>query len=124
MPGCATPFARAPRRNPSLRAAIILVRSATQRPASRRRDVMKKNTALTAALVASALTAAAAVPQAAGATPRHHYTRHHSYSGCEAWRHKKANQGTVTGAVAGGVLGNLVAGRGNRTGGTIIGAGL
>jgi hypothetical protein len=83
-----------------------------------------KKTTLTAALVASALTAIVAVPQTAGATTRHHYTHHRTYSGCEAWRHKKANQGTVTGAVAGGVLGNLVAGHGNRTGGTIIGAGL
>jgi uncharacterized protein YcfJ len=82
-----------------------------------------KKFALTAALVASALTVST-VPQVASATTRHHYTRHHTYTGCEAWRHKKANQGTVTGAVAGGVLGNLVAGRGNRTGGTIIGAGL
>lgn len=37
---------------------------------------------------------------------------------------KKANQGTVIGAVAGGVLGNQIAGRGSRTEGTLIGAGV
>ena len=37
---------------------------------------------------------------------------------------KKANQGTVVGAVAGGVLGNVVAGRGSKTEGTLIGAGV
>ena len=37
---------------------------------------------------------------------------------------KKANQGTVIGAVTGGVLGNVVAGRGSKTEGTIIGAGV
>jgi uncharacterized protein YcfJ len=82
-----------------------------------------KTLAVTAVLLASTLTLTAA-PQLANATTRHHYTRHHSYQGCEAYRHRKANQGTATGAVAGGVLGNLVAGHGNRTGGTIIGAGV
>lgn len=37
---------------------------------------------------------------------------------------KKANTGTVIGAVAGGVLGSQVAGHGARTEGTIIGAGV
>lgn len=37
---------------------------------------------------------------------------------------KKANKGTVIGALAGGVLGNQVAGNGARTEGTIIGAGV
>ena len=37
---------------------------------------------------------------------------------------KKANTGTVIGAVAGGVLGNQIAGNGARTEGTIIGAGV
>ena len=82
-----------------------------------------KKIALTAAVIASTM-ALTAAPQFANATTRHHYTRHHSYQGCERYRHRKANQGTATGAVAGGVLGNLVAGRGNRTGGTIIGAGV
>lgn len=37
---------------------------------------------------------------------------------------KKANKGTVIGAVGGGVLGNVVAGSGNKTEGTLIGAGV
>jgi uncharacterized protein YcfJ len=37
---------------------------------------------------------------------------------------KKATQGTVIGAVAGGVLGNAVAGNGAKTEGTVIGAGV
>ncbi|MBL8554055.1 MAG: glycine zipper 2TM domain-containing protein [Phenylobacterium sp.] len=37
---------------------------------------------------------------------------------------KKANNGTVIGAVAGGVLGNQIAGHGSRTEGTLIGAGV
>ncbi len=37
---------------------------------------------------------------------------------------KKANNGTVIGALGGGLLGNTVAGRGDRTEGTIIGAGV
>jgi uncharacterized protein YcfJ len=37
---------------------------------------------------------------------------------------KKANTGTVVGAVTGGVLGNVVAGRGAKTEGTLIGAGV
>lgn len=37
---------------------------------------------------------------------------------------KSANKGTVIGAVGGGVLGNVVAGDGNRTAGTLIGAGV
>lgn len=37
---------------------------------------------------------------------------------------KKANKGTVIGAVSGGVLGNVVAGRGAKTEGTLIGAGV
>ncbi len=37
---------------------------------------------------------------------------------------KKANNGTVIGAIGGGVLGNVVAGSGNKTEGTLIGAGV
>lgn len=37
---------------------------------------------------------------------------------------KSANKGTVIGAVGGGVLGNVVAGHGNKTAGTVIGAGV
>ena len=37
---------------------------------------------------------------------------------------KSNNKGTVIGAVGGGVLGNVVAGHGNKTAGTVIGAGV
>ena len=37
---------------------------------------------------------------------------------------KSANKGTVIGAVGGGVLGNVVAGHGNKTAGTLVGAGV
>lgn len=37
---------------------------------------------------------------------------------------KSANKGTVIGAIGGGVLGNVVAGGGNKTEGTLIGAGV
>ncbi|MEW5684930.1 MAG: glycine zipper 2TM domain-containing protein [Pseudomonadota bacterium] len=37
---------------------------------------------------------------------------------------KQANKGTVIGAVAGGLLGNQVAGNGARTEGTLVGAGV
>ena len=37
---------------------------------------------------------------------------------------KKANTGTVVGAVAGGLLGNAVASRGVKTEGTVLGAGV
>jgi uncharacterized protein YcfJ len=37
---------------------------------------------------------------------------------------KSNNTGTVVGAVGGGLLGNVVAGHGNKTAGTLIGAGV
>ena len=37
---------------------------------------------------------------------------------------KSNNKGTVVGAVGGGLLGNLIAGDGNRTAGTVVGAGV
>ena len=37
---------------------------------------------------------------------------------------KSNNTGTVVGAVGGGLLGNVVAGHGNKTAGTVIGAGV
>jgi len=37
---------------------------------------------------------------------------------------QSANKGTVIGAVGGGLLGNVVAGHGNKTEGTLIGAGV
>ena len=46
--------------------------------------------------------------------------RYDSYERCR--REGKVNAGTVLGGIAGGVLGNEVAGRGDKTVGTIIGA--
>jgi uncharacterized protein YcfJ len=43
---------------------------------------------------------------------------------CDRGVKAKANTGTVVGAVAGGLLGRTVAGRGDRTEGTLIGAGV
>ena len=43
---------------------------------------------------------------------------------CDKNVKKKANTGTVIGAVTGGLLGRTVAGRGDRTEGTLIGAGV
>lgn len=37
---------------------------------------------------------------------------------------KSNNKGTVIGAVGGGLLGNAIAGDGNRTAGTVVGAGV
>jgi uncharacterized protein YcfJ len=59
-------------------------------------------------LLVTGLAACMAIPAAANA------------ASCSS---RKTN-GTVIGAVAGGLLGNAVAGRGSRTGGTLIGAGL
>lgn len=43
---------------------------------------------------------------------------------CDKNVKKKSNNGTLVGAVAGGVLGNVVAGSGNKTEGTVLGAGV
>ncbi|HEY8615599.1 glycine zipper 2TM domain-containing protein [Phenylobacterium sp.] len=43
---------------------------------------------------------------------------------CDKSVKKKANNGTLVGAVAGGVLGNVVAGNGAKTEGTVLGAGV
>lgn len=43
---------------------------------------------------------------------------------CEKDVRKKSNQGTAVGAVTGGLLGNVVAGHGNKTEGTLLGAGV
>jgi uncharacterized protein YcfJ len=59
-------------------------------------------------ILAAGLAALVAIPSAADA------------ASCKS---RKTN-GTVIGAVAGGLLGNAVAGHGSRTGGTLIGAGL
>ena len=62
----------------------------------------------------------------------HH--RHHGYRyehrtaqrqnvNCAEARRESGNSGTVLGAVAGGVIGNQLAGSGSRTTGTLLGAG-
>ena len=48
---------------------------------------------------------------------------HRTYAGCSAGHHRAANNGTVIGAVAGGVIGNQMAGSGSRGLGTLLGAG-
>ena len=79
-----------------------------------------KTIALSAGLASTALLLMAA-PELSQARTRHVYHRH--YSGCEAQHHRSANNGTVIGAVAGGVIGNQLAGNGSRTLGTVLGAG-
>ena len=71
---------------------------------------------LVAAVIAGSTLALAAAP----ALARHHPKK---VLVCHASRHR-ANNGTVIGAVGGGLLGNAVAGHGNKTGGTLIGAGV
>jgi uncharacterized protein YcfJ len=43
---------------------------------------------------------------------------------CEKNTKSAANKGTVVGALGGGLLGNVVAGHGNKTEGTVLGAGV
>ena len=87
---------------------------------------------MTAAGLTTCLLAMTAAPDASLArTHHHHHPVRHSYryshaayrSDCEARRHSHARTGTVVGALAGGLLGNQVAGHGSRTAGTLIGAG-
>lgn len=76
---------------------------------------MRNKLIATAALVLTGLSVAAA-PVVAEAQQRRVLV-------CEKSK-KKVNNGTVIGAVAGGLLGNTVAGNGARTEGTILGAGV
>jgi uncharacterized protein YcfJ len=75
-----------------------------------------RNRLIAAVVFATAGFAVAAAPAIAEA-------RTHRVLVCKNVRHK-ANNGTVIGAVSGGVLGNVVAGHGNKTEGTLIGAGV
>ena len=75
-----------------------------------------RNRVIAAMVFAAASTALVAAPVVAQA-------KAHRVLVCKSVK-KSANQGTVIGAVGGGVLGNVVAGHGNKTGGTIIGAGV
>jgi hypothetical protein len=54
---------------------------------------------------------------------RGYYGGRHGYRG-RGYCRDKGNGGTVIGAIAGGLLGNQVAGRGDRTVGTVVGAGV
>ena len=83
-----------------------------------------RNFAVAALLGGLAL--ATAQPGLADTTVRH-TTAHRTHverradAACERYRRHKANNGTVVGAVAGGVLGNVLF-RGSRTAGTLGGA--
>jgi uncharacterized protein YcfJ len=70
--------------------------------------------ALTIALAAAAVGAAPIAAEAA--TTKKVWV-------CDNARHA-ANKGTAIGAVSGGILGNVVAGHGNKTEGTLLGAGV
>lgn len=76
---------------------------------------MRNKLIATAAMALAGLSVAAA-PMVAEAQQRRVLV-------CEKSK-KKVNNGTVIGAVAGGLLGNTVAGNGARTEGTLLGAGV
>lgn len=78
---------------------------------------MRKNIFAAAAMATSALSLAAA-PVVAEAQTRQRVLV------CDGKVKKKANTGTIVGAVAGGLLGNTVAGNGAKTEGTVLGAGV
>ena len=73
------------------------------------------NKSLIAAVAATTALFVGAAPMAAQAQQRVYV--------CDNVK-KKANTGTVVGAVGGGLLGNVVAGGGNKTEGTLLGAGV
>lgn len=77
-----------------------------------------RNKLMTTLALAVSAAAVAAAPMAADAA-----THTRKVWVCKDVRHE-ANKGTAIGAVTGGLLGNVVAGHGNKTGGTIIGAGV
>ena len=83
-----------------------------------------KTIALAAGLASSVLMLLAS-PEISQARTRHVYHRqvHRQYSGCQARRHEMARNGTIIGAVGGGLIGNQLAGGGSRTLGTVLGAG-
>lgn len=75
-----------------------------------------RNKLIATAMMAMAGLSVAAAPMVAEAQQRRVLV-------CEKSK-KKVNNGTVIGAVAGGLLGNTVAGHGARTEGTVLGAGV
>ena len=76
------------------------------------------------AKLASALVAAAALGAVAAAPVVAEAKSRHRVQVCNSNVRAKANNGTVVGAVSGGLLGNLVAGHGAKTEGTVLGAGV
>lgn len=74
-----------------------------------------RNRLIATFMLAAAATSVAAIP--ADAAPRHRVLV------CKDIR-KKTNNGTLIGAIGGGLLGNAVAGHGARTEGTVLGAGV
>lgn len=79
---------------------------------------MMKTKLIAAATLACSALAFTAVPMATEAQARERVYV------CDKNVKKKANNGTLVGAVAGGVLGNVVAGNGAKTEGTVLGAGV
>ncbi len=71
-----------------------------------------------ALVLTAVLGAVAAAPVVAEAKTRH------KVQVCNSNVRAKANNGTMIGAVSGGLLGNLVAGNGAKTEGTVLGAGV
>lgn len=78
---------------------------------------MRNKLIATATLALSAL-AVAAAPMSAEAQSRKRVLV------CNGSTKHAANKGTVVGALGGGLLGNVVAGHGNKTEGTVLGAGV
>lgn len=68
-------------------------------------------------VVLASLLTMAAVPTFADAHASRYRHHHHRTRACNT------TTGTVVGAIGGGLLGNVVAGRRHRTAGTLIGAG-
>ncbi|MDB5431677.1 MAG: hypothetical protein JWP35_2793 [Caulobacter sp.] len=84
---------------------------------------MRKTIAMIGA-AAAVLTTMAPV-SFADAASRHHRHYRHTYTnsrGCQAERHSAATKGAIIGTVGGALIGNALSG-GNRTAGTLLGAG-
>jgi hypothetical protein len=72
-----------------------------------------------AAVTLASLSFTLAPGEAAARYWRHHHR--HYYGGCAAARHRHARNGTIIGAVGGGLIGNAVTH--GSAGGTLLGAG-